>query len=256
MPLEFRDRTVVLTGADNLLGAALAEALADRRATLFSDAAGEAVEVLIDEALDRTGRVDVLVNCSLPDLADAGPEAFSATLDRYLTGPFSAMRKMLPLMDAAGYGRVLNIVPGAGAFGMEAGAAASAASAGLLAVTKCAALDVKAGDVCINALAPLANIPQMNSLFDQEPALDRGLFSIEDVLPAALYLVHETCTVSGDVYTAGAGRYSRILTSTAPGYFQPGLTAEEFAERLHEISDPHAAISPRSARGEFVLIAV
>lgn len=248
----------MLTGAANALGAALAVSLADRGATVFSDTTSETVDALIELAIGHTGRLDILINGALPpaggEFEELSSDSLAAAFRRHVTEPFAAMRKALPHMER--YGRILNVVLSAGVFGVEDGAAGSAASAALIALTKCAALDVKGGDVRINALAPLVDIAEMSALFDLEPAVDRSLFRVADVLPAALYLTHDSCAVSGEVYTAGAGRVSRIAASTAPGYFQPGMSPEEFTARLREIGDPQASISPKSARGEFVLVAV
>ena len=42
----------------------------------------------------------------------------------------------------------------------------------------------------------------------------------ELVAPMVAFLAHEDCPVSGEIYTAGAGRFARLFIASTPGYVQ------------------------------------
>jgi hypothetical protein len=55
----------------------------------------------------------------------------------------------------------------------------------------------------------------------------------------AAFLAHETCPVSGEIYAAGAGRFSRLFIASTEGYVHPGSApaVEDMAEHWAEIND-------------------
>ena len=42
------------------------------------------------------------------------------------------------------------------------------------------------------------------------------------VAPMAAYLAHESCPVTGELYTAGFGRFARLFVASTPGYVASG----------------------------------
>jgi NAD(P)-dependent dehydrogenase (short-subunit alcohol dehydrogenase family) len=263
--LDFIGRTAVVVGGSGELARRLVGELEARGATVFvasgdGDASPSGAEQLVARAARETGRVDVLVNARMPDRGGSAEEtsvaSFMVTVENCLASAFAAVRACLPVMRVRGHGRILNITPASGAFGVERGTASSIVAGGLMAMTRSLALDSLIDGVRVNALAPLADIPALAGLFDRDPTIERNVFTVEEVLPAALGLCHASCEVTGSVYSAGAGRFSRITASTAPGIFRSGMSDLEFSERLGEIADPQGAIQPTSARDEFLLIAV
>jgi len=59
------------------------------------------------------------------------------------------------------------------------------------------------------------------------------------VAPMVAFLAHENCPVSGEIYTAGAGRFARLFIASTPGYVQatPAPTIETVAEHWATIND-------------------
>jgi len=59
------------------------------------------------------------------------------------------------------------------------------------------------------------------------------------VAPMVAYLSHERCEVSGEIYTAGAGRFARVVWATTDGYLHPdgAPTPEDIADHWAEIND-------------------
>jgi hypothetical protein len=66
----------------------------------------------------------------------------------------------------------------------------------------------------------------------------------ELVAPLVAYLAHESCPVSGEVYTAGFGRFARLFIGSTPGYVQQGATVEDVARHWAEINDETGYVVP------------
>ena len=64
---------------------------------------------------------------------------------------------------------------------------------------------------------------------------------LEDVLrpelcaPAVVWLAHEACTASGQVYQVHGGRAARVVIGEPDGYWDRDLTPESFRNALAEI---------------------
>jgi 3-oxoacyl-[acyl-carrier protein] reductase len=114
---------------------------------------------LIEGAAGHFGRIDVLINnaglggtASVLDMTD---EQWLRVLDVTLNGTFRCTRAALRQMVAQGHGGV--IVNNASVLGWRAQpgqAHYAAAKAGVMAFTRCAALDVAAHGIRVNAVAP------------------------------------------------------------------------------------------------------
>lgn len=133
---------------------------ADRVAGLACDVTSEDdVTALFDLAEERHGRLDILVNnaglggtAALVDMTD---EQWSKVLDVTLGGTFRCTRAALRRMKEAGTGGV--IVNNASVVGWRAQAGQAhyaAAKAGVMALTRCAAVEAAAYGVRVNAVSP------------------------------------------------------------------------------------------------------
>ncbi|WP_101844457.1 SDR family NAD(P)-dependent oxidoreductase [Zhihengliuella sp. ISTPL4] len=118
----------------------------------------ETSAALVDTALARHGRVDVLVNnagISTPaPLVDISLEQWQRMLDVNLTGVFLPTRAVLPHMIAAGGGRVISISSQVGQKGSEEHAHYAAAKAGVIAFSKSVAREVGRHGITVNCVAP------------------------------------------------------------------------------------------------------
>ncbi|MFN4136065.1 MAG: SDR family oxidoreductase [Novosphingobium sp.] len=136
-----------------------AEAGCARPVTQVCDVTSEAqVKDLRDAALEAFGTVDVLINnaglggeVSVVDMTD---EQWSRVLDVTLTSLFRMTRAFLPAMYAARKGVMVNNASVLGWRAQKGQAHYAAAKAGVMAFTRCAALEAAEHGVRINAVAP------------------------------------------------------------------------------------------------------
>jgi len=138
----------------------LATAHGDRVWSLPCDVTDQsAIDALIDGAANRFGRIDVLINnaglggtASVLEMTD---EQWLGVLDVTLNGTFRCTRAALRQMVDQGHGGA--VVNNASVLGWRAQpgqAHYAAAKAGVMALTRCAALDVAAHGIRVNAVAP------------------------------------------------------------------------------------------------------
>ncbi len=116
------------------------------------------VDALVADAMELLGRIDVLINnaglggtASVIDMTDA---EWARVLDVSLTSVMRMTRAILPHMQARGRGAIVN---NASVLGWRAQAGQShyaAAKAGVMAFTRCAAIEAAPFGVRINAVAP------------------------------------------------------------------------------------------------------
>ncbi|MBL1091703.1 MULTISPECIES: SDR family oxidoreductase [Streptomyces] len=133
---------------------------ADRVAALPCDVTEESqVAALFELAEERHGRLDIVVNNAglggTADLVDMTDEQWDKVLDVTLNGTFRCTRAALRRMKAAGSGGV--IVNNASVVGWRAQQGQShyaAAKAGVMALTRCAALEAAHYGVRVNAVSP------------------------------------------------------------------------------------------------------
>jgi len=113
------------------------------------------------EANASMGGIDILVNSAgitgpNKTVWDYPVEEWRAVIDINLSGTFFCLRSVLPIMKAAGYGRVVNIASVAGKEGNPNASAYSASKAGVIALTKSAAKELVRDGVIINCITPAA----------------------------------------------------------------------------------------------------
>jgi hypothetical protein len=68
----------------------------------------------------------------------------------------------------------------------------------------------------------------------------------ELVAPMVAFLAHEDCPVTGEIYSAGAGRFARIFVAQAEGYVDTtgAPTVDDVAAHWDEINDESAYTVP------------
>ncbi|GAB2658609.1 SDR family NAD(P)-dependent oxidoreductase [Nocardia goodfellowii] len=272
--LRFDGRVAVITGAGRGLGRAYAELLAARGARVvvndsggtlrgdrreaevaadvvrgIRDFGGTAVactdsvatpaggQAIIDTALDTYGRVDILIHNAGTvrpgSLTELSFEDFEAVLDVHLRGAFHVVRAAFPHLSAAGYGRVVLTSSIGGLYGNQRVANYAVAKSAMIGLSNVIALEGAAVGVTSNVIVPAA-LTRMAEGIDTSayPPMQPEL-----VAPAVGWLAHESCSVSGEMLVAIAGRVARAYIAETPGVYQPSWTVEQIAGHIDEIRD-------------------
>ncbi|QJE72308.1 3-hydroxybutyrate dehydrogenase [Aerophototrophica crusticola] len=116
------------------------------------------VKGMVEEALGRFGRVDVLVNNAgiqhTAPVEDFPGDKWEAILSINLSAAFYAIQAALPAMKRQGWGRVINIASAHGLVASANKSAYVAAKHGLVGLTKVVALETAATPVTCNAICP------------------------------------------------------------------------------------------------------
>ncbi|OLZ48745.1 SDR family oxidoreductase [Amycolatopsis keratiniphila] len=171
--LEEGARVVISDWHERRLGEKAAE-LGDVHAIPCDVTREEQVRALIDGAAAHYGRVDVLINNAglggTKSIVDMTDDEWARVIDVTLNGTFRATRAAVNRFIAQGDGGV--IVNNASVIGWRAQAGQAhyaAAKAGVMALTRCSAVDVAEHGIRVNAVAPsLAMHPFLAKVTSEE----------------------------------------------------------------------------------------
>ena len=176
----FEGRSVIVTGIASGLGSALAREFAAEGANVLGcdiiDEAGakvmdgigiyrradvsreHEVEALVDDAVQRFGRLDVMVNNAAiqveQELAATTEEQLDRVLAVNLKGPFFGCKHAIRAMRGSGGGAIVNISSVLAVAGDPMLAAYGAAKGGVLALTKSAAVKYGRDGIRCNTVLP------------------------------------------------------------------------------------------------------
>jgi NAD(P)-dependent dehydrogenase (short-subunit alcohol dehydrogenase family) len=256
--IRFDDQVVIVTGSGNGLGKSHALEFARRGARVVvndlggsldgksegSDAArevvaqieaggGEAmanganvtdyaqVEKMVADALDKWGRVDVLVNnagilrdktFAKMDLAD-----FAAVVDVHLYGAVNCTKAVWAQMCEQEYGRIVMTSSSSGIYGNFGQTNYGAAKMGVVGFMNALWLEGQKYGIRVNALAPIAATRMTEDLI---PAPVLAMLQPEAVTPAVIFMASEDAP-NRQIIAAGAGVYARVVIQETPGVFLP-----------------------------------
>lgn len=193
-----RNRAVGMSVASELSGAIFIEA----------DIRNEsAVQASLEESANAFGGLDILVNNAGIDgqqasIIEMPSENWQEVIDINLNGVFYGLKHGLPYLKDRGEGTVLNMASTAGIVAFENIAAYCAAKAGVIALTRAAALEMAMFNIRVNALAPsVVKTKLVEHFIETSPDPDAtragfeqfnpfpGMVSVEAVANAALYLL-------------------------------------------------------------------
>jgi NAD(P)-dependent dehydrogenase (short-subunit alcohol dehydrogenase family) len=209
----------------------------DAVACTESVATADGGRAIVDTALDRFGRLDVLIHNagivrSAP-LAEMTYADFDAVLDVHLRGAFHVVRPAFPLMCAAGYGRIVLTSSIGGLYGNVRVANYAMAKTGMIGLSNVVALEGAAHGVACNVIVPGA-VTRMAEGIDTSAYPPMGP---ELIAPVVGWLAHESCSITGEMLVSIAGRVARAFVAETPGVYRPSWSVEHVGEQLDAIRD-------------------
>jgi NAD(P)-dependent dehydrogenase (short-subunit alcohol dehydrogenase family) len=246
LPGRYQDKVAIITGSSTGIGAAVAARLAaegakvviaGRRAHLLQAKAAELAEQgadviavpgdvatgaarIVQSAVDRYGRLDVLVNNAAISaglgVEEMTGEAWREVMATNLDGAFAMARHALPHL-AATQGVILHISSISAVAGEFDDVAYAASKAGLEGFNRKLALEVAHLGVRANVIRPglimteaFANMPQ-DFFASQIPLIPMGMIGQpDDIAAAAAFLCsHEARFITGTILTVDGGESAK-----------------------------------------------
>jgi len=244
--IDLTGRTALVTGGSRGIGKACCEMLARAGAKVvvnyrverpwaellaqrIGEAGGEAwavgadvslpeeANMLVDETVDRFGRLDILVNNAgiwkggaIEEISDG---EWNEMLGVNLTGTFNTIRAAVPYMKSSGGGRIINVSSTAGQRGEALHAHYAATKGAVISLTKSLAAELARDGILTNCVAPGWVETDMT-----ETALEQDRESIASVIPlgrvarpeeiagAVLFLASDLATfVNGEILNVNGG---------------------------------------------------
>ena len=183
-------------------------------------------EAIIADALDRWGRLDVLIHSAgvMRDrtLAKLEFADLDAVLDVHLKGGFHvAQPAFRAMMTQPSGGRIVMTSSTSGFFGVFGQAAYAAAKGALAGLSRVMALEGARHSIRSNAIVPVATTRLSRGA---DPGASRPP---EDVAQFVVALCHRSCAATGMNFAAGGGWAGRMGVEVGPGFALPGGTAED-----------------------------
>jgi 3-oxoacyl-[acyl-carrier protein] reductase len=171
------------------------------------------------EVIDKTGRIDVLINNAgiTKDglLVRMKEQDWDAVLNINLKGAFTCTKIVSKVMMQQRYGRIINMASVVGVTGNVGQANYSASKAGLIGLTKTAAKELAPRGITVNAIAPgfietdmTASLSEKarNAMLSQVPLKRAG--QPEDIAAAVAFLASESASyITGQVIHVSGGMY-------------------------------------------------
>ncbi len=292
-PFSFDDQVIVVTGAGGGLGRGYAHLLAARGGKVvvndpgadvhgsgkdpgpadnvvaeITAAGGQAVanydsvttaaggQSIVDTAIEHYGRVDALVHNagilrdkSFPKLS---VEDIDQVLDVHLKGAFFVGQPAFRLMKEQGYGRLVFTTSSSGLFGTFGQANYGAAKTGLIGLMRVLNAEGASRGIHINCVAPSARTRMTEELLGElSEQLDPA-----HVAPLVAYLCSKQCDLTGEVFSAGGGRFARVFLGLTPGWYSGGevCSIEQLAESMAEVMATDDFTIPRTGLDELEIM--
>jgi NAD(P)-dependent dehydrogenase (short-subunit alcohol dehydrogenase family) len=250
--MRLQGKVAVITGAGSGIGLAMAQRFAAEGAALIAGdwnagrldeavagirkaggtiegaqgniAEQAAAEGLVDLAITRHGRIDVLVNNAgvmdfMQGIGELSDDIWRRVLGVNLDGPMFTMRRAVPRMVVQGGGSIVNIASTAAIEGGAAGAAYTASKHALVGLTRNTAWMYATQGIRCNAICPGATRTNIGETMPVErmdragaaraqayAALIPAVLAPEDIAALALFLASDEARhINGAIIPADAG---------------------------------------------------
>jgi len=184
---DLKGKTALITGSTSGIGLGIANSLADAGLNIVMNGFGDAdeieknrkaiedkgvkciyngadmtkateIELLINEAADTFGTIDILINNAgiqhVAPIEEFPPQKWEAIIAINLSSAFYTCHYAVPLMKKAGRGRIINIASAHGLVASPYKAAYVAAKHGIVGLTKTLGVELAEDNITVNAICP------------------------------------------------------------------------------------------------------
>jgi len=267
-PIDFSQKTVIVTGAGGGLGKCYALFFASRGANVVvNDMSRDAADKVVNEvkksgkgnalanydnvveghkivkqAVDNFGTVHILINNagvlrdkSFKSMTDQEWDVVQAV---HVQGSYACTKAAWPIMRKQKYGRIINTASAAGLYGNFGQANYSAAKLSQVTFSKTLAREGAKYNILVNAIAPVAASQMTATIMPPEMLKE---LTPEAIVPLVAYLVSEdNKNESGQVFEAGAGWYGKLRRERCRGAVfktDDSFTPSAVLARFDEIND-------------------
>ena len=196
------------------------------------------VQRMIQDAMERWGRVDILVanagvlrdkSFSKMDIAD-----FEFVVDVHLMGTVKPVKALWEIMRAQNYGRIVVTTSSTGLYGNFGQTNYGAAKLGLVGFMNTLKLEGQKNNIHCNAISPVAATRMTEGLMPPDVL---AKLAPKSVTPAVVYLCSEEAP-NGVVITAGGGAFAQArIFETEGAFLGPDATVEAVRDHFAQIGD-------------------
>lgn len=243
--MKLENKVAVVTGASSGIGLAIAELfIAEGAKVVYADvndgglklddtnavfvkcdvAKSEEVDSLVKSAIDKFGRLDIMVNNagigSLGNITEISNEFWDKIIGVNLSGVFYGSRAAAKIMKEKNIkGAIINMSSILGSVGMPGTTAYCATKGGVVQLTHAGALDLASSGIRMNAIAPGFIVTNMTKDILQDPNFKAMVETntplgyageANDIAQAALYLASDDAKyVTGTILYVDGGWTAR-----------------------------------------------
>lgn len=205
----------------------------------------EQVKAMVEQAMEKWGRIDILVNNAgiLRDksFGNMPIEDFQLVVDVHLTGSVNCTKAVWDIMKAQKYGRIAMTTSSSGLYGNFGQANYGAAKMAVVGFMNTLCIEGEKYGIQVNCLSPTARTAMTEDLIEDKRVLE--LMTVESVTTGLLALVAEKAP-NRSILGCGAGGYARAVLKETDGiYLTPEQqTPENILAQWSDIEDETNAV--------------
>ena len=200
----------------------------------------DAVKDMVQQTLDKWGRIDILVNNAgiLRDKSfhKVSHDDFNLVMDVHFQGTFNCTHTVFPIMREQQYGRIIFTSSSSGVFGNFGQTNYGSAKMAMIGLMNTLKIEGQNKNIFTNSITPVAYTRMTEGLIPED--FGKNL-KPEFVTPAVMYLASDDAP-NGAIMAAGAGVFSRIFIHETMGVslgMGEEMTPENIKANWDKISD-------------------